>query len=578
MAGALTIATPPREGEGRGRLFTAAWLVGACIVLLGISAAIPLLGFWVGDCGSRYLQMINIAQRHQFRGFSIDYPLKDQDPEFALRPFERQHTFVYRDRLYTQYPPTFAYVVGALYQVTGNSAMRIAPLAGALMLLLGTLRLGRRCGLRWPRAAAAVALFGSPLLPYAFTFWDILPALAAATWATAFLVQARETEGARWAAAAGLLAFLAFLLREEYLIWGGCLLLCLPWTTVAGRRVGAMFAGCFLFPVALTALANQAMIGEPLFMFSWSTSSDPSLRWSLGSRLQVLYNVLAMASYDPNIDIILFACMCGIVLIGSQSARLRAVACVGGLACALAVRWNNWHFGVPMLLAWMMNGAVTATPLFFVGLAPVPRSSRAHTPAGKSLLHVSLLFCVVFLLACPKVSSTGLHWGPRLLLPVYPLLIVRAFAVAEDLFAARAQAAGKLALAGFCALALLGFADSAVYLQRLRAKVTSAGEMLSFMRGTGTLPIVTELESAGMDLAPLFYERAVIGTHDRGNIPRALEIARELGDGKAVYLTERGLRRDVATSCTARELPLAQAASMYQRQFLAHAYELEWSK
>ena len=391
-------------------------------------------------------------------------------------------------------------------------------------------------------------------------------------------MQAQESGGKGRAAAAGFLAFAAFLLREEYLLWGVCLLLCVSWKTATARRAGIAFAACLLLPVALVAVANQAVIGEPLFMFSWSARDDPTLRWSLGSRLQVLYNVLAMASYDPNVDIILFACMCLVILVGSDNPRLRILACVGGVASAAAVRYNNWHFGSPSLLDWMLNGAVTATPLFFMGLAPVTRSSRADTTTGRYLLRVSLLFVVLFLSACPKVSSTGLHWGPRLLLPAYPLLIVRAFAIGEDLFSARVRTTGKFILGCACLLSLIGFADSAVYLQRLRAKVVSGREMLTFVRGTGTCPVVTELESVGMDLAPLFYERAVISSRDRTNIVRALGLARRLGNGRAVYLAERGLRPEIAAICRARELPLAQAAPTYQRQFLAHAYELTWDQ
>ena len=102
------------------------------VVLLLISPFVPTYGHWVVDNGAKYLQLVSIAGDNQFREFDIVYPARQVDPSIQAAPMSAYPILVQEERLYTQYPPAFAWLTASAYKVVGDWATRLAPLLGAV--------------------------------------------------------------------------------------------------------------------------------------------------------------------------------------------------------------------------------------------------------------------------------------------------------------------------------------------------------------------------------------------------------------------------------------------------------------
>lgn len=549
-----------------------AWWLSCVVLLLAISALIPVFGFWVSDSGSRFLQVLSIQKQH-FRWFSIDYPLAGLDPHFVVQPFGRIQTFTHNGMLYSQYPPYFAFVAAILYSLVGKAALRILPILGGVMLFPACWRLARRMGLVWPGIACLAALFGTPVLPYAFTFWDIVPAIALATWSLVFAADAcEEGRGATVSGlAAGFCCAVAFVLREEYILWGACI--CGSLLLFAPRRSFVMAAAGFVVPVALVVMFNYASVGWPLYLFPCTGARDEP--WTLASRLDTVYRYLAHVTEDWFLNALFFLATVALTLVALlRPGRAFAVCCLA-FAAVVLVRDFAWNPVQPFVSQFTVNSAVASAPIVFVAIPSLvvailrrfrKKAGLRARDAAAGVIGTSILgYLFVVLLASPHVTSIGFHWGPRILLTIYPVLVLCGFGVFQKVI----EDGGKwrtplLVMAGL--LVLVGFADNAVYLKRLYAKKVYSAQVMSVVRSTAPLPVLTDTGWLGSEMSPLFYERPLIGILRPEQIRPAIGIARRINPREAICITYGKLPTELAEQCTTG--PVEQAAGVKPPDYL----------
>lgn len=566
-------------------------LVLAVACLLAIQACIPLRGFWLTDSAVKYLQMINITERHHFRDFSIDYPLQDRDPDRRLSLIARYKT-VHGGRLYCMYPPAFSFVSGVFFWLFGLPGAHIVPLLGTVFLLMGCVRLARLGGLRWPGLAASFALFGTPLLPYAFTFWEMLPAMGFGIWALTLGVEARLSGSMRRAAAAGVFAGLALILREQYLLWAACLTVCLA-LPLRHWRIGIAFGASFSAIALILALWNKQMVGWPLLMRMWTTNRNPVEAWSFQTRHLTAYQYLAFVTppglngirYDfVFLDLLFFAGLAVLAFVPTSSWPRRFALCGAALLSAAAVRDFAWNNVKPMVSQFHINSMAATTPAIFFAFGRRSRHARLHTPEDP--LAFGGVVAVVFLLAniasSPLVSAIGFNFGPRIVLAAYPPLVLRAWGMAEDIFAdktfgvawERLAARGTKAL--LIALFALGLADSVVYLHRLRMKKELSARNQDLVIKTAPLPIVTDLEWFGVEVSPLCYRRTIMYAATPEKQLLALKLARQMSPNGAVLIAAGDPSETIRRACAIEPLPEAQAMRFPDSLFSFVAYRLRW--
>lgn len=526
--------------------------VATLLLVLG-SFLVPLHGVWVTDCGLRYLQLINIVDRHHWGGFWFDYPLRELDPKYELAPFGRIQTFVHGDRLYCQYPPWFCYLVSPFYALWGRVGMRIVPLASGVGLLFACYGLARQLGIRRPAWAAAAVLFAAPILPYCYIFWDIVPALAAGIAGLYFVLRALESPSGRWMLPATACLLFAFVMREEYVLWAGSVFLAAALVRRPSRSLLLLAAATF-GGIGAVMLCNRALVGHDLF-FHASTGSGVTLEysWALATRPVTAFLYLArVTSSQFNLsamgDIVLFFLLCALAWLATARRPdvVLALSAIG-LCAALLVRFYLWDNAKPLYTQSYLNSAAGATPLLFAGLRLwSARAWPAHDETRKSkriVATASLTFLLASVWLSVPASAVGMNFGPRLLLPAYPGLLLAVFAAVPHWYrGASTQPKLRLAAMMFGALVALGVVDNGIFLQRLVLKLNLSHRTYEVLRTLlPNAPILTDQAWLPSDPPELFYERPILlirkAEHNPALMDRIVSVAKALNSREALVLS-----------------------------------------
>lgn len=530
-------------------------LILAALGVVLLSFVVPLRGWWAGDCGLRYLILHNIVDRHPWQGFWLEYPLRHLDPEYEFRPFLIIQTFVHSGQLFAQYPPWFCYLSAPFYAVAGRVGMRFVTVVAGLLLLYGAYVLAKYVGVRRPSWAASVVVFGTPVLPYIYTFWDVIPALAAAVWATYFALRAVDGHSKTdwiWAALA---FFFAFLMREEYLLWTACVWAALlPYVFRRGWRPFLSIVVCAGAAMASVMLANRALVGHFLFFHAGTGSGvAPEFSWSLSSRLNTAFYYLSRIS-APQLnalatnDILIFSYLCTLAWLPHIYGKTAIAVLVWGTLGALLVRLHLWAPGNPVTTQWVANSVSAATPLVFLGLhlwrpaiwwGQMTKHLRACALAAGSVLFLVATVC----LSVPG-SEAKLNFGPRLLLPIYPALIIAVFALLPGWMDRMSTPKLRQVAAMLVAVLVgIGCIDSAVFLSRLRWKVNFSNHLYEVVSAIAPqAPILTDMWYIATDPAELFYARHLLSLEaasDCARQQRLMEICKQLHPSEALVLTSK---------------------------------------
>ncbi len=528
-------------------------------VLAGLSVTIPRDGFWVVDCGLRYLQLVNIIDRHHFGDFSLDYPLAFLDPQYELLPFGPVQTFLHRGRLYAQYPPWYLYATAPFYATLGKAGLRVLPLLGGIALLGLVYVLAKRCGLRRAAWSAGLVVLATPILPYVYIFWDIVPALALGLGGQLALLHGLERRRYSWTVVAGVVLALAVAMREEYLFWGViCLAVC--FFSSGLQRQLLVAGGTFALATAALFLLNRLTVGVPLFFLAVATSGKGwDYTWSWDSRGWVAYRYLAHVWGDPLADSLLLLLLGGLTFLPwVRSDRTRFLLASFALVAACAVRMSAWDQARPILTQYRLNSMAASAPLPFLALSLALYPWGQRTAGEKfyvlALLRTALVFLFVTLALSVPNSAVGLNFGPRLLLPIYPALMLAALLWIQECVASQSVAQKRWVLATAGIFVAMGLVDSAFYLSRLRLQCQwSARVAFHLGQVEPGLPIVTEHQWFATMFPSLFYERPILPAWDPGKSARLRQTLPNLAREGCLYVA-----REAGLPASLRESPKVQ--------------------
>jgi hypothetical protein len=396
--------------------------------VLGLAVLTPA-AVYSGDVGVKFVQARALAAHH-FSSLDISYPGAFLDPDrrfFALRP-----PFVMAVGPETQaiFPTASAMLQAAAVTLGGIQGMVAVTLLAGLAVMYATAKMAEPA-LR-PLVLLAIGV-ASPLWFYAISGMEHAPAVAFGAAAFACAMRLGEPKGA---VLAGALLGLGAIQRDEVLLLTPGLLIVLwlrtrTWQPIVRSMLAiaavVMVAACVDIGWFDRPPAAHLRHAVHLLQGSWMASEPgtdlPSLKpFTQRERYQTVIQYWLLG-YGNDVVIALYA---------------------GGLAAALLlwrVRRTSigllvWLTAVVALAAIDVHEVVTApkwlagmqrvSPYFVLALMPGPANVEGPGWLRRAVLLTALAYVA---LAYAGVDTTGgKSLGPRLLLPLFPMLTVASLA------------------------------------------------------------------------------------------------------------------------------------------------------
>lgn len=484
-------------------------------VLLAISIAAALAGlilfarlgppgtFWTVDDAGKSLVVGNL--RRDPTSTSLEYPGRRIDPEYRFFPQPmrgpERYATLRGGRAISQYLSPFTWLALPFAATLGFVGLGLLPAlgAGAVVFLGGVLAATVAGSPRTGRIAAGILLASTPLLFYGSVFWE--HSLTTALVTGAFLALATSP---RRSLLAGLLLGGACFLREEMGLLLSAVVLMAMVTAARHDAVRVAIGG--LAGLAARATFHLATSGSILGVHAGLNRPAPfenvreamgDLLWGTGfSGLPATVSALAM-----------------LLLVAALFVPRRFAVLPLGLSVALlfaisAVGWRLFPGREDSALALIHSNSAA----LFVPWALVAPFLRDRAPSVASATHLVgravILFLVLFLILVPARSITGVHPGPRMLLPLLPFVAA---------LAATRVSRSRVAVVLLAPLLLTSALWNLRSLELLHAKRTLAGELVAALEARPEKVVVTDLFWLPTEMASLWDRKEFhLITSDRG--------------------------------------------------------------
>ncbi len=388
-------------------------------------------GFWVTDDANKFLHVQALAGSG-WSDFSIPWPGRAVAPDFRFVPLPAPYAQVDGGKLWSQYPPLFAAITAAPFRLLGFPGLYLLPFAGALATIAAVAKLGRALGLDDRTRAAAILAVGlaTPLWFYAVAFWEHAIVLGLLTFASWLTLDPAHDEAPRrhvlgWALAAMSIAF-----REDAMVLAGALVAVHGLSAPRRRLLRLVVAGAWVALLVLPLLAFQhATVGHALGHHV--AGNLTSLADHLRARPLVLYRQLVAAGPGLAASILLVGPLAlGLIAQPAISPRafrlavplLAALATAASLAMLAGLATRS-----PIVQLLRSNSLFPAAPWIAIAIVRLRRDGPPTPDLDGRLRAVVALYTLGYLVATPSnATGTGIHWGNRFLLVLYPLLGVLA--------------------------------------------------------------------------------------------------------------------------------------------------------
>lgn len=399
----------------------------ACYALLGLVLLAPE-GVYSGDIGVQYVQAQSLVN-NGFRSLDLDYPGEFLDPERRFFPMRPPFVFTAGGDTQAIFPPMAALLDAPAVAVAGIRGMILLSLVSAAAVLWSAGRLAPAAVRHWIILALGLA---SPLWFYAVTGWQHAPGMA---FGTAAFASALAGTGAGAPLAAGISLGLGATLRDEVILLLPGVAAALWLRRKSARALLAMCAGAAAI-LLLAAVVDVWWFERPaaahlrhavhLLQSALHTTDAASIE------MTVLRPMTLQERYDTVIEYWLLG----------YGHEPYLIAYAAGLVAALVVRWKTGSSAG--ILAWLaaimipaaldvwelvtapkwLAGLHRVAPYLVFAVLPWPRGVVTDGIVPRVVLFTTAAYLVI---AFAGVDTTGgKSLGPRLLLPLLPLLTVPA--------------------------------------------------------------------------------------------------------------------------------------------------------
>jgi len=495
---------------------------GPYIAIAGVTAFVAWLAFvalapdavYSGDFGVKFVQAKELYDHH-FSTLRIDYRGAFLDPGKKFSPLRPPFVFVTSAGMQAIFPPAAAVLQAIFVPLGGMIGMRILSVIAVAVALWATWRLAPR---GWAGATLPLVTgLATPLWFYGVIESEHAPAIAVGAVAVVIALLPRDSDMDWRALFAGVALGAAAAVRDEsILLMPGLLLAC--WAASRSwRMVAFAVAGC-----ALT-------LGVAAFVEVWWFNRP--LAAHLRHAVHLLQTALRLTS-KPNLELPelhpltlkeRYAFVGQYWLFGTDRDRL-IVTLTALLAAGAAARLflkSAW----PLLPAFAVLIVCSATDTFYLVREPKwvaglfrlsPFLVFAIVPPADGrdrwLWRVALFSLVTYvLLAFAGVdTSGGKSLGPRLLLPLLPLLVASAWRNIADHISSPRSAERLVGAAGLGLTAIAFVIHAASTIPAYVARSIDDASAMRTIKDSAERVIVADDMYTAQQLLPMYYARVIL--------------------------------------------------------------------
>jgi hypothetical protein len=389
-----------------------ATLVVATLYIALLRWYMPIDSFWSGDQGAK-LVLVQTLLRSNYRDLGLPYPGATIDPTGAFSPLPTMFSWPANGRAYSIYSYAYASLTTIPYAVFGYPGLYVIPVIATLATLVTAAAISQRLAVRPGWLVPLVIGLTTPLGFYALVLWEHALAVCMTTLAVFCILKAIEGDRPAWALIGGLVAGLAYCMRNEILWFAPALFIGLVGAGGHRRLLCACVYG-LIAGITPLLLFNTFLFGLPLgpdVAINFTMANQAILKGLLEIRLPVMSGLLLDVPDRAwlSVPIVLFALLAAFPL-----PRVRPWLMVGMAIAIFFGIYNTQPIDLRI-------GIASTCPL--VLLAVLVRAQRdPQRPALRLLVVTTLVYSAGVLLTAP--NEGGYAWGPRYLLPVIPLLAV----------------------------------------------------------------------------------------------------------------------------------------------------------
>jgi 4-amino-4-deoxy-L-arabinose transferase-like glycosyltransferase len=425
---------------------------------MAVVAATPGDAYWISDCGNKALVAKQLLET-RFADASLEQAAVGSVPVERWFPIPRGFALRRGDSFVSAYPPLYSGLAAIGLSALGPHGLRLpSALGAAACSLFFVFWAGPMLGRAAATAGALVLGLATPLFFYGVTVWEHSLTVAAVVLACALLSQERV---GRWASAGAAIGAACWL-REELGLFALAVVAVAIVRRQSPRLVLAFAAGVAVLGAALLVF-NVAYYGNPLGGHVLANLGSEAPESGPVSRFTALPGLLGGVGHGPGERwafslLALVLPLAGAVL----PRRLRGSNSVAlGLALAGLVVWGiaGWRMlsgERPLSELSAHNGLLLQWPmLVLVGLGarrlfeePACRALHTGAVAGALFAAMVLSWGIAMPVAYGIQVGSGVHWGPRVLLPALPALVLFSLVAAHGRTSGVRAAWGALALAG----------------------------------------------------------------------------------------------------------------------------------
>ncbi|HZB26488.1 MAG TPA: hypothetical protein VE379_10170 [Vicinamibacterales bacterium] len=503
------------EDVARRRARVLSAVIALYYAILGLAVLAPE-SVYSGDIGVQFVQARALLDQ-RFRSLNIDYPGEFLDPHRRLFPIRPPFVFQAGDTTQSIFPTATAVLQAPAVGALGLRGMILLSVLAGWATLVSVGRLA-------PPSTRVVTIgaigLASPLWFYAVSGWH--HALGMAAGAAAFAL-AWTSHSAAAPAYAGLVLGAGAILRDEVIL------------LAPGVAVALWFAGRGARSVALLALGASAALAAAAVVdvFWFDRPAAAHLRHAVHFLQSALQTTDAPNAELPSLAPFTLRQRHETVIqywLFGYGNDAWLLAYTAGLGLALVIRWR-FQSGAGILV-WLVAVAAAAAldcvelltaPKWLAGLQRVapylafvvlpPAVAAAGAPRRATLLpRVAVLTAIAYLvLAFAGVDTTGgKGLGPRLLLPLFPILvtaaIIRIRAYLQSVSRADVWSGRIGALLVLMALATHMYGTTVAYYARNRDDAA----VVRAVAGSRERIVVADDPFTAQLLFPLYYRKIIL--------------------------------------------------------------------